>query len=150
MSHLLGDAADPFGLDDSNSKSTKPGDVFRTITYPYPAAILVIVPINDVVAAVLDNPVLTVDLEHMLRVGLFASSTGNSIGNIQRAFAGLFLYAVPLDDECLSDVREVEVRVELRGCPDLSGFDSSVIGGRMLNTAVQISTETANLDRLNR
>ena len=133
MSHFLGYAAYPFGLDDSNGESAEPGDVFRTVAYPYPTAILIIVPINDVMAAVLNSPVLTVDLEHMLRAGLFGSPTGNAIGNIERTFAGLFLYAVPLDDECLSNVRKVEVLVEFRGCPDLPGFDSSVIGRRMLN-----------------
>jgi len=40
---------------------------------------------------------------------------------------------MPLDDECLSDVREVEIRVEFRSAPDLSGFNSSVIAGRMLD-----------------
>jgi hypothetical protein len=37
----------------------------------------------------------------MLRICLFRSSTGNAIGNFQGAFAGLFLYTMPLDDECL-------------------------------------------------
>lgn len=40
---------------------------------------------------------------------------------------------MPLDDEGLSDVWKVNVVVELRGSPDLSGFDSSVIRGRLFN-----------------
>lgn len=133
MSHFLSDAAYPFGFNDSNCEAAKPGDVFRTVTDPYSAAILVIIPIKDVVAAVLYAPVFAVDLEHLLRAGLFCGSTGDAVGSIQRSLAGLFLYAVPLDDECLSNVRKIEVVVELRGCPDLSRFDSSVIRRRILN-----------------
>jgi hypothetical protein len=85
------------------------------------------------VTAVLDSPVPPIDLKHTLRIGMFWSSTGNTVSNIPGAFTGLFLYAMPFDDECLSDVREVEIRVKLRGDPDLSGFNSSVIAGRMLD-----------------
>ena len=38
-----------------------------------------------------------------------------------------------LDDEYLANVREVEVVVEFRSCPYLSGFDTSVIRRRILN-----------------
>lgn len=133
MPHFLGNAAHPFGFNDPDSEAAKPGDVFRTVTYPYSTAILVIVPIDNVVAAVLDGPVLPVDLEHMLRVGLFGGPAGDAVGNIQRDLARFLLYAVTFDDECLSNMREVEVVIEFRGCPDLSGFDSSVIRGRILN-----------------
>lgn len=145
LSHFLGDAANPFGFDDSNCEAAKPGDVFRAVADPYSAAILVVIPINDVVAAVLNTPVFAVDLEHLFGVGLLWSSAGDAVSNIQGTLAGLFLYAVPLDDECLSDVREVEVVVELRSCPDLPGFDSSVIRRRILNELRLLPTPEVKL-----
>ena len=44
-------------------------------------------------AAVFDSPVLPVDLEDPLRVGLFRRSTGDAVGDFLRALAALFLYA---------------------------------------------------------
>jgi hypothetical protein len=61
LSHFLCNAAYAFGLDDCSSEAAKPGDIFRTVTGPDSTAVLVIVPIEDVVAAVLDVPVLAVD-----------------------------------------------------------------------------------------
>jgi hypothetical protein len=133
LPHFLGDAARSFGFNDPNGEAAKSGDVFRTVTYPYSTAILVTVPIDDVVAPVLDGLVLPVDLKHMLRGCLFGGSTGNAIGSIQRDLARFLLYAVTLHDECLSNMREVEIVVEFRGCPDLSCFNSSVIRRCILN-----------------
>lgn len=99
----------------------------------YTTAIFIIVPIENVVAAVLDGPVLAVNLENTLRVGLIGGFTGDTVGDFKRTGATLLVSSVSLDDESLSDVREVEVVVEFGGGPDLSGFDASVIRGRMLN-----------------
>jgi hypothetical protein len=118
----------------SDSEAAKPGDVFRTVTFPYSTAIFVIVPIKNVVAAVLNGPVLRLILS--TRCGSARSGILLVMPQaISREFLPLFFfYAVPLDEEGLFDVtRKVEVRVELRGCPDLSGFDSSMIGGRRFN-----------------
>ena len=108
LPHFWGNAAYPFGFDDSDGEAAKSGHVFRTRTCPYATAIFIIVPINDVMAAIFDGPVLPVYFERMLWVGLFGSSTGYAIGDIQRGFATLLLHAVPLDDERLSDVRKIE------------------------------------------
>jgi hypothetical protein len=40
---------------------------------------------------------------------------------------------MPLDHEGLAHVRKVEIAVKFRGCPDLSGFDASVIGRRFFH-----------------
>src|SRR5437016_11303267 len=68
-----------------------------------------------------------------MRAGLLGGPTGDAVGNVQSAFSSLFLRDVPLDDESLGHVRKVEVIVQLRGGPDLAGFYSSVIRGRMLH-----------------
>ena len=84
-------------------------------------------------AAVFNSPMSAIDLEHSLRIGLFRRSAGNTVGNFQRTFTALFLYAMPLDDEGLSNVWKINVVVEFRGGPDFSGFDSSVIRRRLLD-----------------
>jgi hypothetical protein len=45
----------------------------------YPAAIFVIAPIDNVMTAVFDAPVATVDGKHALKVGMLRSSAGNAM-----------------------------------------------------------------------
>src|SRR5207237_638139 len=72
LSHFLRDASSPFGLDDSDGESAKPGDVFRAVTGRDATAIFIIVPIENVVAAILDRPVPAVafDGEMVMRLSL--------------------------------------------------------------------------------
>lgn len=58
---------------------------------------------------------------------------GDAIGGLTRAFAGLFVYALTFDDECLPNVREVQVVAELVGGPDFTGFNPSMIGRRTID-----------------
>ena len=51
------------------------------MAFAYSAAIFVIVPIDNVMAAVFDAPVAAVSGKYALRVGLFRSSAGNAIGD---------------------------------------------------------------------
>jgi hypothetical protein len=75
----------------------------------YPAAVIAIVPIDNVVTAVFDAPVATVGGKHVLRAGLFRSSAGNAIGDITGVFTGFFICELALDDKSLSDVRKVQI-----------------------------------------
>ena len=122
-----------FGFDDSNSESPEPGHVFRAVAGAYPTAIFIVVPIDDVVAAILDAPMAAVNVENTLCVGLLRCSTGDAVGDFTGAFAVLFLYGLPLDDESLSDMRKVEVVVEFGCGPDFSSFDSPMVRGRIIN-----------------
>jgi len=99
----------------------------------YPASVFVIVPIEDVVATVLDAPVATVNLEHTLGVGLFRRSAGDAVSGFGRALAALLLYGLPFDHEGLSYMRKVEVAVEFGGGPDLSDLYARVVGRRILS-----------------
>jgi hypothetical protein len=82
-------------------------DILWAIGSSYPAAVFVIVPINNVMTAVFDAPVATVSSKHPLRVGLFRSSAGNAIGDVTRVFTSFFISRLALDDKSLSDVRKV-------------------------------------------
>lgn len=84
-------------------------------------------------AAILNRPMATVHVENTLRIGFINLSTGDAISHFTRTLARFFVDELPLDGKRLSDVREVQVGVELGRCPDLSDFDSPMLRGRMLN-----------------
>ena len=83
--------------------------------------------------AILNGPVTPVHLQDPLGVGLLGWAAGNPVGNFTRAEATLLLCRVPFDDERLPDVRKIKVVIEVGGGPDLAGFDSPMVRGRMLN-----------------
>ena len=69
LSHFLRDATYPFGFDDANGKTAQARDIFRAMAGSYAAAVFVIVPIHNVMPAVLDAPVAVVGDKHAFRVG---------------------------------------------------------------------------------
>src|SRR5260370_2493697 len=93
-SHLLRHTSSAFGFEHPDGETTKPGDVFRTMAGPDATAVLIIVPVDHIVAT-LDHPMPTVDLEHALRAGLFPMAAGEAIINFPRALPTLFLRALP-------------------------------------------------------
>lgn len=97
------------------------------MTGSYPAAVFVIVPIDNVMTAVFDGPVATVGGKHALRVGLFSSSAGNAIGDVAGVFTVFFISRLTLDDESLSDVGKVQIVVEFGCGPNFTDFDAAVI-----------------------
>ena len=56
--HFLGNAGYAFGFDQGNGKTAEACYVFGTIVGAYPPSILIIIPVDDIVAAVLDRPVV--------------------------------------------------------------------------------------------
>ena len=56
----------------------------------YPAAVFVIVPIDNVMTAVFDDPVSPAGGKYAFRVGLFRGSAGNAIGDFTGVFTGFF------------------------------------------------------------
>lgn len=93
----------------------------------YPAAVFVIVPIDNVMTAVFDAPMAAVGGKHALRVGLFSSSAGNAIGDVTGVICGFFIGGLALDDKSLSDMWKVQIVVEFSCGPDFADFDSAVI-----------------------
>jgi hypothetical protein len=65
LTHFLGNIARIFGLDDANGEAAKPSDIFRAVTYAYSAAILVVVPVKNVMTAVLNSLMSAIDLKHL-------------------------------------------------------------------------------------
>jgi hypothetical protein len=123
----LCDAAGSFGLDDAYGKTSQPGHVFRAIARADAAAVFIIVPIENVMAAVFDTPVAPVGGKDALRVGLLRGSTRDAIGDFAGGLAVFFINGLPLDDKCLSDVRKVEIAVEFGCGPDFADFDAAMV-----------------------
>ena len=129
MAHFLGDAPWLFCFDEGNGKTAEPGDVFRAVSGAYPASIFVIVPIDDVMAAVFNAPVATVCGKDMLRVCLLRALTGDAVSDFTGGVTGFLLSKLSLHHECLSDMGKVQIVVEFSGGPDLSDFDPTVVRG---------------------
>jgi hypothetical protein len=128
LSHFLRDAAYPFGFYDTNGKAAQAGDIFRAMSGTYPAAVFVIVPIDNVMTAVFDAPVAAIGGKHAFGVSLLRGPAGNAIGKFTGVFTGFFICELALDDKSLSDVRKVQIVVEFRCGPDFTDFDTAMIG----------------------
>lgn len=111
LSHFLSDAASVCGFDERNGETSQPGDILGPVSGSYPAAVLVEVPVNDIMATVFDAPVPSVDGKDAFRIGLFGSLAGYSVGDFAGVFACFLVGGFPLDTERLSDISKLEIVV---------------------------------------
>ena len=146
MAHFLSDVFGALGLDQPDGKATQAGDVLGAMPCADTAAVLVIVPIEDIMAAVFDGPVATVDLEKALGVGLLRGAAGDAIGNLAGGLAGLFVDRDAFDGKDLADMREVQVVVKGGGRPDFTGFDAAVVGRVMRDKVRGLSVSEPKSD----
>jgi len=130
LSHFLSNTASACGLDKRNSETPQPGDVFRPMSGADTTAVFIIIPIDDVMAAIFNAPVSPIDGKNGLGIGLLGCLAGDAIGDFSRALAGFLLSDLTFNTEYLADMRECEVSVQFCGSPDSSDFDSAVIRGR--------------------
>ena len=129
LSHFLGDASHAFGFDDSDGKTAEPCDVFRAVAGTYPAAVFIEIPVQDVMAAVFDDPVATGGGKHTLRVGLLGCPTSYAVGYLTGVVTGLLLRELSLHEKCLSHMGKVQIVIEFSGGPDLSDFNPAMVRG---------------------
>ena len=80
LPHLLRHTVHTFGFDDADGEAAQAGDVLWAVTGSDPAPVFVKVPVDDVMTAILDAPVGSVCLEHLLGVGLVGGSAGDTVG----------------------------------------------------------------------
>jgi hypothetical protein len=71
LAHFLRNVEHAFGFDHSNGKPSEPGNILRTKALADPAAIFIVVPIEDIMAAILNAPMASVCAENALCVGFF-------------------------------------------------------------------------------
>ena len=148
FSHFLCDAAHALGFDYSDGKTSEARDIFRAIAGAYAAAVFIEIPVQDVVAAVLNAPVAPIDGKEFFCISLFWGSAGNNVGCIGGFLPALFVYEASFDEERLCDVGEVEVMVELGGGPDFTGFDAAMIRGIVSDEIGFLSILKVQLDVL--
>lgn len=133
LAHFLGDTSDAFGFDQTDGETAKSRDIFRAVAGSDSTSVFIIVPIQDMVTAIFNDPMTPVDGEEALGIGLFGGSAGDAIGDLEGAFATFFDDAVAFNGEGLSHMREVEIVIELRGGPDFSDFDASMVRGGIVD-----------------
>jgi hypothetical protein len=112
FAHFLGDTFHTFfAFDDADGEAAQARHVLRAVAFADAASILVIVPVEDVVAAVLDAPVLPVITQNFFGAGLFCCFAGDAISNNAALFACFFVAGQTFHFERLADMREVQVVV---------------------------------------
>ena len=125
--HFLRHTVHTFGFDDTDSKASEAADVFRAMTGSYPATVLIEIPIDDIMTAILDAPVAPVCLEQLLGVGLLWRAAGDTVGELDGAFPGFFLNALAFNHKGLSNVWKVKIVVQCAGGPNFPGLDTPVL-----------------------
>lgn len=103
----------------------------RTIASAHLGAVLVVSHVTHVVKSVLDVPMLAVELQQVLRTCLHSTETGQSETQLACALSTAHHIAFKIrcdafDAEYLTDMREVDVAVELGTGANVSGLDSAM------------------------
>jgi hypothetical protein len=83
--------------------------------------------------------VTSVDAKKTLGTGLLRGWAGDTVPDFNGVFADLFFYEVPFDDECLSDMVEIEILVEFVCGQDLADY---VLARDNVATAFVVAVET--------
>jgi len=82
LAHFLSDAAHALGLDQTDGEAAQAGDVLGAVAGADAATVLVIVPIEDIMAAILDGLVAAVNFKQALGIGLLRGTAGDAVGDI--------------------------------------------------------------------
>jgi hypothetical protein len=75
----VGNAAHALGFDGSDGKTSEARDVFRAIAGAYAAAVFIEIPVQDIMAAILNAPVAAIDGKEFFCISLLWGSAGNSV-----------------------------------------------------------------------
>ncbi len=113
---------------DADCEAAKSRHIGWPVTDADARAILVEVPVEDVVAAILDSPVAAIGGEDALGAGLFRRLTGDTKSVFDSDFTGLLEHDLAFGHKNLADMRKVDERIQRRAAPDTTGFDPAVIG----------------------
>jgi hypothetical protein len=84
LPHFLCDVGCSFGFQYPNGESSKSGHVFKAKAGAYPVSIFIVVPIKDVMTAILNAPMAPIGGENALGVSILRGLAGNAIGNFTR------------------------------------------------------------------
>ena len=79
LPHLLRHTVHTFGFNDADGKAAQAGDVLWAVIGSDPAPVFVKVPVNDIMTAILNTPINSICLEHLLDISLVGGSAGDTI-----------------------------------------------------------------------
>ena len=114
------------GLEDADGEAAQRGDVLGAVAGADGAAILIPVPVEHVVAAVLNAPVGAIEGEHGGRRGAGGAVAGDAADRLGGGLGGLLHGDLTFDEEDLGEAGEVEIVVEAGGGPDCARLDASM------------------------
>lgn len=124
-----GDAVVAAGLDHADGEATQECGVFGPVAGSDAAAVLIPVPVEHIMAAIFDGPVVAVEGEDALWIGGVWRVAGDAVGDFPGVSAGFLVDHVALDEKGLADAGEVEVVVEGGGGPDGAAFQAPMREG---------------------
>jgi hypothetical protein len=104
-----GDAVAGLRLDDADGEAAQRGDVGGAVLRTDGAAILVPVPVQNVVTAVFDRPVAAIEAQYAGGVGAVAGMTGQPVDGLGGGLAGFLVHVVALDGEGLADTGKIQI-----------------------------------------
>lgn len=97
-----------------------------SVPFAYATAVLIKIPVKDVMTTVFNTPMAPVCNEQCLGRCLFRRSAVDAIGDFTEDFPAFFIDGLPFDGKRLSDAGEVQIIIEFRGYPDFAGIDSAM------------------------
>src|SRR5262249_28644051 len=102
MAHHRGDGLMGFleGLEDSHCETAKAGDVFGAEAGSDSAAVLIVVPVDDVMHA-FNSPMPAVDFKYALGRCLLGRPARDSQSGVEGAFTGFFIEGFAFDEKHL-------------------------------------------------
>ncbi len=96
------------------------------VTRAHLTAVLVEGHVAHIVGAVLNRPVVAVELEEPLGVGVLGGERGDAVDDVELGFSGFEFCSLAFDAEDLCGVGEVQVGVQGGGGPDAADFEAPV------------------------
>lgn len=122
--HFLSDTGFVIGeeLNDADGEAAQAGNILGAMTCPDSASVFIEIPIDHVVATILNRPVSAIQFEKTLWTRLIRRAAGHSQCQLSRDLPAFRVNDLTLNQEGLADIREVEVGIERGTAPDTPGL----------------------------
>lgn len=126
LTHCLGNILCALAFDQTDCESSHSCHIFWAKSFWDSAAVFVIVPVNDIVAA-FNDPMKTIILEYLCGRGKVRSFACNPVHYLFCFFTGFFVAADAFNFKCLADPRKVQIIVKFCRYQNASGFNTAML-----------------------
>lgn len=99
---------------------------FRTISFSYSASVLVVVPIQNIMTAVFNRPMLANGVLYHIWGGFLGRPACNSVYDFAGNLARFFLYGFSFYHKRLGDMGKIQISVQFACCPNTARFYAAV------------------------